>query len=142
MSGRALLDISMLLALFDPAHIHHQRARAWWGQGRPWATCPLTQNGFVRIISQSRYPRPLITAEAVIALNTLVDVPGHEFWADDISIADAGVFDHGRILGPNQITDLYLLALVVKHGGTLVTFDRGIPLAAVRAAEPRNLAVI
>lgn len=139
MSARALLDISVLLPLFDPGHIHHQTARAWWGEGSAWASCPLTQNGFVRILSQPGYPRPLSTAEAVFALRSLTALPEHEFWPDDISITDADVFDQGRILGPKQLTDLYLLALAVKHGGRLVTFDRGIPVAAVHGADARHI---
>ena len=67
---------------------------------------------------------------------------GHEFWPDDISLMDAQIFDHGRIVGPRQITDVYLLALAVKHGGRLVAFDQAIPLAAVRQAEPRHLVAI
>jgi uncharacterized protein len=142
MSGRALLDISVLLPLFDPLHVHHPKARAWWGAGQAWASCPLTQNGFVRILSKPSYSTPLSTSEAVFALYSLTDLPGHQFWPDDISIADPDVFDHSRILGPNQITHIYLLALAVKHDGRLVTFDRGIPLAAVRGAEARHLVVI
>ena len=69
-------------------------------------------------------------------------LPGHEFWSDSLSIADPAVFDHRRILGPDQITDVYLLGLAVKHGGRLVTFDRGIPIAAVRGAEARHLVVL
>jgi toxin-antitoxin system PIN domain toxin len=142
MSDRALLDVSVLIPLFDPAHVHHRRARGWWGKGEEWATCPLTQNGFVRIISQPGYPSPVSTAEAASELRKLVAVSGHEFWPDDVSIADPQVFDHTRILGPNQITDLYLLALAVKREGRLVTFDRGIPIAAVRGAEAQHIVVI
>jgi uncharacterized protein len=142
MTGRALLDVSVLLPLFDPAHVHHRRARAWWGDGRPWATCPLTQNGFVRILSKPAYPQPLSTTQAIFGLHALTALPDHEFWSDDVSIGDPEVFDHARILGPNQITDLYLLAITVKKEGRLVTFDRGIPLSAVRGAEERHIAVI
>jgi len=66
----------------------------------------------------------------------------HEFWPDDISITDQALLDHGRILGPGQITDVHLLGLAVKHGGRLVTFDRGLPLRAVRGAEVRHLVVL
>ena len=66
----------------------------------------------------------------------------HEFWPDDITITDDQLFDHGFILGPNQITDVYLLGLAVKNGGRLVTFDRGLPLKAVRGAEPKHLVVL
>jgi hypothetical protein len=80
--------------------------------------------------------------EAMSILRAQQRESDHEFWPDDVSITDADVFDHSRILGPNQITDLYLLALAVKRDGRLVTFDRGIPLSAVRGAEARHLVVI
>ena len=141
---RALFDVNMLLALFDVDHVHHGSAIAWWTdkQGHGWASCPLTQNGFVRVISQSSYPRPVSVAEAAAALRAQTEVSSHEFWPDDISIADPDIFDHGRILGTNQLTDIYLLALAVKNNGRLATFDRTIPLAAVRGAGPRHLAVL
>ena len=141
---RALLDVNVLLARFDPEHSHHQRARAWLvsHQDHGWASCPLTENGFARIVAQPGYPQSIALAAATSLLRAQIGMPGHEFWADSVSIADPDVFDHGRILGPNQITDVYLLALAVKHGGRLVTFDRGIPLAAARGAEARHLAVV
>jgi len=141
---RALFDVNALLALFDEAHPFHGPARAWWheNQAGGWATCPLTQNGFVRIMSQPRYLQRRSPIEAVAALHTGVEQPDHEFWSDGISIADATLFDHSYILGPNQITDVYLLALAVKNGGRLVTFDRGLPLRAVGGAEARHLVVL
>jgi toxin-antitoxin system PIN domain toxin len=138
---RALLDAS--LALFDPHHIHHERAGIWWeSSDGGWANCPLTQNGFVRVSSKPGYPHPIGIADVWRGLRKQIELSDHEFWPDSISILDPEVFDHGRLLGPNQITDIYLLALAVKHGGRLVTFDRGIPLAAVRGAEARHLAMI
>jgi toxin-antitoxin system PIN domain toxin len=133
---RALFDVNALLALFDEAHPFHRPARAWWhnGQASGWATCPLTQNGFVRIMSQPRYLQRRSPVEALTALRRGFDQPDHEFWPDDLSIADPALFDHSRILGPNQITDVYLLGLAVKNGGRLVTFDAGVPTAAVRGA--------
>ena len=141
---RALFDVNMLLALFDPEHIHHVRALAWWTDNREngWASCSLTQNGFVRIISGPRYLRPRSFADAMALIRAQIAQPGHAFWPDDVSIADPQTFDHGRLLGPNQITDVYLLALAVKNGGRLATLDRGVPLRAVRGAEARHLAVI
>jgi uncharacterized protein len=82
------------------------------------------------------------SAEAIAALRTGLDQPDHKFWPDDISIVDDTIFDHGYILGPNQITDVYLLGLAVRNGGRLVTFDRGLPLKAVRGAEPRHVVVL
>jgi toxin-antitoxin system PIN domain toxin len=141
---RALLDVSVLLPLFDSGHIQHERAKAWCAENAEagWASCPLTQNGFVRIACQPRYPRPARLVDAFAVLGSQLALPDHEFWPDDISVADETLFDHANVLGPNQITDVYLLALAVKHGGRLVTFDRGLPLKAVRGAEPRHLVAL
>ena len=141
---RALLDVNFLIALFDRGHTHYQRSHSWFGnnKGNGWASCPITQNGVVRILSQSTYARPVSLADATTALRLQISRSDHELWPDDLSIIDASIFDDGRILRPNQITDVYLLALAVKHGGRFVTFDRGIPLTAVRGAEPRHLAVV
>jgi len=138
---RALLDVNVLLALMDSAHVHHGAALAWWRNEREegWASCPLTQNGFVRIVCQGDYPERPTAAQAIEQLRLQLDEPSHEFWPDDISITEAVLFDRARILGPKQISDVYLLALAVKNGGRLVTFDRGIPLRAVRGAEQRHL---
>lgn len=141
---RALLDVNVLLALIDVAHVHHGRARGWWTThgAAGWASCPLTQNGFVRIISKPGYANPFPLQTALAGIATQVAQSDHEFWPDDISIADEQLFDRSRILGPNQITDVYLLALAVKNGGRLATFDRGLPLRAVRGAEARHLVVL
>jgi toxin-antitoxin system PIN domain toxin len=116
----------------------------WWAPNisAGWATCPLTENGFARIMSQPRYKKPVTTTFAIDLLAEQMNKADHAFWPDDISLRDSSRFNPSRILGPNQITDVYLLALAVKNGGRLVTFDRGIPLAAVRGAEPRHLVVI
>jgi toxin-antitoxin system PIN domain toxin len=137
---RALLDVNCLLALLDEDHVHHPRAYSWWLAHRElgWATCPITENGFARISSQSAYPghRPLRVAFEQLRRQTTSD---HEFWPDDISITDPELFDHSRILGPNQITDVYLLGLAVKRGGRLVTFDAGVPVAAVKGATKAHV---
>jgi toxin-antitoxin system PIN domain toxin len=141
---RSLFDVNVLLALFQPDHVHFERAQEWWkaNERHGWASCPLTQNGFARIISQLSYPKPLPTAEAIARLAEQIARTDHEFWNDDVSIADPGVFDPSGILGPNQITDAYLLALAVKNDGRLATLDRSVSLRAVRGAEPKHLAVI
>ena len=135
---RALLDVNVLLARFDSEHTHHQRASEWLGRHEVegWASCPLTENGFARIVTQPSYPKGIALVSAASLLRAQIGIPGHEFWPDSLSITDLDIFDHRRILGPSQITDVYLLALAVKHEGRLVTFDRGIPTAAVRGAEP------
>jgi toxin-antitoxin system PIN domain toxin len=141
---RALLDISMLLALFDTKHLHNRAAQAWWRDNRDhgWATCPLTENGFLRIVSQRGYSNPVAMADALAMLRGWAKPPLHAFWPDDVSLLDAAVIDHGRVLGPRQLTDIYLLALATRHGGRFVTLDRGISVRAVHGAEPANLVMV
>ena len=141
---RALLDVNVLIALLDELHQHHQPAKAWFMahavQG--WATCVLTQNGFVRIMSQPRYPRPITVAHAMQLLDQACRSDLHEFWPADVSLLDDAVVDRTRVHGPGQLTDLCLLALAVKHRGRLVTFDDAIPLSAVRGARREHVAVV
>lgn len=134
----------MLLALFDENHVSYERARLWWksNQQGGWASCPLTENGFVRIISQPTYPSRLVTSEALDLLRRQQALGNHTFWQDDISMLDVERFDHAQIIAPKQLTDIYLLALAVRHDGCFVTFDRAISLAAVKGAEARHLVVI
>jgi uncharacterized protein len=141
---RALLDVNMLVSLLDPEHAHHLRARAWWDEnhGQGWASCPLTQSGLLRVISSQLYPRSLSMVRAFGVLQKQLLVPGHEFWAEDISIADPAIFDHRHMVGRNQITDCYLLAVAVKHEGRLVTLDQRIVRIAVRGAGPDNLVIL
>ncbi len=141
---RALFDVSMLLALFDPLHIHHRAAMTWWAENRAegWASCPLTQNGFLRIAAQPSYSSPIPLPQAIGTFRTQIAKGGHDFWSDDISLLDAEMIDHTRLLGPRQITDIYLLALAVHHGGRFVTLDTSISPAAVRSAAPDQLVVI
>ncbi len=141
---RALLDVNILIALFDVPHVHHGRAHSWWTAHRSsgWASCPLTQNGFAHVISKPGYSRPIALQTALSALAAQLGQPDHEFWPDEISITDSQLFDHSNLFGPKQITDVYLLGLAVKNGGRLVTFDRGLPLKAVRGAEARHLVVL
>lgn len=141
---RALLDVNVLLALFDPDHVDHRVAQAFAGAdlGDGWATCPLTQNGFVRIISQPRYPSPVSTADAVARLSEAASYESHAFWPDDASLLDPDVFDRTALLTHRQVTDAYLLALAVRHGGRLVTFDTGIPLRAVKGSGNKHLEVL
>lgn len=141
---RALLDVNVLLALFDGGHLFHGKARQWWrtNMSAGWASCPLTENGFVRIISQPRYDHPVRLPDAVKLLRDWTAQPHHAFWPDDVTLLDRVRFDQSHLLTSRQITDVYLLALAVRQDGRLVTFDRGISLAAVREAEPTHLVVI
>jgi toxin-antitoxin system PIN domain toxin len=141
---RALFDVSMLLALFDPGHVMHRAAMTWWQSSRAhgWASCPLSENGFLRIISQRSYPRPVPLPDALATIQAQVARGGHEFWPDDLSILDAERINHTRLLGPAQITDIYLLALAVRHNGRLVTLDRSMDSTSVRNAAPANLVIV
>ena len=141
---RALLDINVLLALFDSDHVDHQRARDWLDAeiGHGWASCALTENGFVRIISQPRYPNPISPYEAIQRLDLATQTQHHERWPCTLSILDKDVIDRGRLHGPRQVTDAYLLAVATANGGRFVTFDSRVPLAAVKGAEESNLCVL
>jgi hypothetical protein len=140
---RALLDVNVLIALLDADHAHHARARAWLkGRAEGWASCPITENGCVRIMSQVAYPNPLPAAAVIERLAGAARPPHHAFWPDDVSMLDEAVADRRRIQGPRQVTDLYLLALAVHRGGTFATFDSGIPLSAIAGATAAHLTVI
>lgn len=141
---RALLDVNVLIALFDSDHVDHARGRAWFAAEvrHGWASCAVTENGFVRVVSQPRYPSPVPTALAVARLARATQEVHHEFWPCDLSLLDERVFDRSRIHGPRQVTDAYLLALAVARTGRLVTFDRTIALESVVGARAANLVVL
>ena len=140
----ALLDVNILLALLDAAHVHHQRVKAWLlaQENLSWASCPFTENGFIRIISQPAYPGHVSVEQATNLLARAAASSEHHFWADDLSLLDQSIFDHSKIHGPKQITDAYLLALAVHHGGRLVALDRAIAVNCVRNAKPENLLLL
>ncbi|HET9107031.1 MAG TPA: TA system VapC family ribonuclease toxin [Steroidobacteraceae bacterium] len=141
---RSLLDINVLIAMFDPDHVSHEPAIAWFARHAKagWASCPLTQNGWIRIMSSPSYANPQPVQALVRRLAEACAESIHEFWPDAPSLLDPAVFDATRIHGPRQITDVYLLGLAVRHGGRFVTFDGRIPLQAVRDATEKNLVVL
>lgn len=131
---RFLLDVNVLIALIDPSHLHHDRAHAWFSASGSdsWATCPLTQNGVLRILGNARFPSSPGTPAAVAkALKVFLAHPGHEFWPDNVSLLDGTHADAERLLKSAQVTDSYLLALAVAHQGALATFDRRFVVDAV-----------
>ena len=145
MSRTALLDVNVLVALFDATHVHHDTAHDWFADHRAlgWATCPITQNGLIRVLSNPRYGSPGSSLRAVReAVQRLVSSKDHEFWPDDISMADNARFDVSAMAGHRQLTDVYLLGLAAKWKGHLVTLDRSIPVRAVVGAGPETLTVI
>jgi hypothetical protein len=141
---RALLDVNVLIALLDAAHVHHRVARDWLQQNiaEGWASCPLTQNGCVRILSQPGYPGGQVPAQVAARLAHACRTDWHEFWPDTISLLEHDLLDWQHVFSSRQLTDAYLLALAVRHSGRLVTFDRLIPLAAVPGAASNNLVLI
>ena len=133
-----LLDVNVLISLIDPGHVGHDAAHRWFeAEGRQdWATCPLTENGVIRIVGHPKYPNtPGSPAEVAALVARLRGLPGHAFWPDDISLAGADRVDSARIRTPGQVTDSYLLALAVAHGGRLATFDRRLSPVAVRGGK-------
>ena len=138
---RALLDINVLIALHDRDHVHHIRAATWFEANieHGWASCPLTQNGCLRIMNQPGYSSPQPLAALIAMLQRSTSAPVHEIWFDDISILDAARFQHTHMHGHHQLTDLYLLGLALKNSGRLVSFDKRIPLSAVHGATSANM---
>jgi uncharacterized protein len=133
-----LLDVNVLIALIDPAHIQHEPAHTWFvalGK-RTWATCPLTENGVLRIVGHPAYPNsPGTPAAAADSMASLRALPNHVFWPDDISLLDVRKIDMSRLLSAGQVADSYLLALAHGHEGRLATFDRRLIADAVRGGE-------
>jgi len=139
-----LIDINVLIVLIDPSHVGHDTAHRWFAEtgAAAWATCPLTENGVVRIVGHPKYPSsagsPASVAPIVVCLRTL---PGDVFWNDDLSLVDSDLVDVDQILTPSQVTDSYLLALAVKNSGQLATFERRLSTRAVRSGRAGLLVI-
>ncbi|MCY7370459.1 MAG: VapC toxin family PIN domain ribonuclease [Polaromonas sp.] len=141
---RAILDVSVLIALLDTQHLHHAGVTRWFANNAAsgWASCPLTQNGCIRILSQPAYLNS--TAAAVVA-DILIDATAdasHQFWPDSFSLLESGALNWDRLLSGRHLTAVYLLALAVRNKGRLATLDQGIPLSAVPGALPEHLIVL
>ena len=124
-----LLDINILIALADPDHVHHVLASDFFRANHRagWATCPITENGFVRIISHPKYPKGLASPElARDALRHLCSHGGHRFWPDDISMRGFDKLPHSK-----HLTDQYLLSLAIHRQGKLATLDGRIDCSSV-----------
>ena len=141
---RALLDVNVLIALLDAAHVHHHLATAWLARNirHGWASCPITQICCVRIMSQAGYPNAQPATQVAERLGMAAADRHHEFWAADVDALGARSFNWSRILSSRQVTDAYLLALAVANKGRFVTFDRRVLPETARSAEPRNLEII
>ncbi len=144
-SRRLLLDVNVWVALFDDAHVASTQANALIDTPDiAIATSPLIENSVIRILNIPSYGKrgalglQRVRAQLVHACRSL----NHEFWPDDVTLRDDTAVDFNRVHGHHQVTDLYLLALAVKHNGTLVTFDQNIPLTAVQGAAAHHLRVL
>ena len=143
MSRVALLDVNFVVALFDAEHVHHEAAHDWFADHRAlgWATCPITENGFVRVLANPSYgPQFTQASELIDRLRKVCASGHHEFWDDAISLRDGRLFNVTQ--GYRQLTDICLLGLAVRRGGRLATFDQKIPLAAVKGATRASLEVV
>lgn len=133
MTTTYLLDVNLLLALSDPMHAHHEAAHRWFAANgqQSWSTCPITENGFIRIASHPRYPNsPGSSSVAVAILRQFCANPGHCFWSEGITLRDS--LTPQAVITHNQVTDVYLLAVAVHHGGKLATLDQSIPASSIR----------
>lgn len=141
----ALLDVNVLVALFDGAHTHHEVAHEWFAKQRElgWATCPLTENGLVRVLSNAAYPgRRTTLRDAIVRLGAFRSSGYHSFWPDETSLCEDGLYDPTHIAGSRQLTDVYILGLAVHRGGCLATFDGRMRRESVRGASPEHLVLI
>ncbi len=124
-----MLDVNVLVALAWPNHVHHSRALRWFAANREegWATCPVTESGFVRVSSNVRViPDARTPEQAIHLLRQIRQLPGHTFWGDDVSPVDSDATAFEQVVGYRQVTDAHLLTLAMRRGGSLATFDRGI----------------
>ena len=126
------------MALAWPNHVHHGRALQWFSalgeQG--WATCPVTESGFVRVSSNVRViPDARTPVQAIELLRQIRGLPGHSFWADDVSPVDSDAPAFERVVGYRQVTDAHLVTLAMRNRGRLATFDRGVAELAPRTPD-------
>lgn len=129
-----LLDVSVLIALFDAEHVNCRLARDWFKSlaGGPWATCPLTELGVMRIMGNRSYPgSPGSPAAIKLFLDALIARGGHQFWQDEIDLRDTAAIDASRLLSHAQLTDSYLLALARSRGAMFATLDQRVVLSAI-----------
>jgi toxin-antitoxin system PIN domain toxin len=141
---RALLDVNVLIALLDSDHIHHQLATRWMASAQfgGWASCPITQNGCIRIMSQPAYPGALPLRSVVDRLGMATRHSSHQFWADSLALVGHPGISWDHLSGHRQLTDAYLLALAVSQGGRFVTIDSRVALRSVPEAKPEQLVVL
>jgi len=141
----ALLDVNVLVALLWPAQESHPTAQNWFKRrsAEGWATCPQTQAGFVRIVSNPAFsPSAVSPGEATQALRKSLAHPNHEYWPADVSYLEAIEPFGSQIVGHKQVSDAYLLGLAIHRRGSLVTMDRGILELVPVSMQQRGLVTL
>lgn len=140
----ALLDVNVLIALLDAQHVHHRLCQQWLHQhiADGWASCPITLNGCIRIMSQPTYPNAVPLQQVAARLQQAMQTPQHQFWPDDVNPLQGDTMQWQQLLHSRQVTDAYLLALACRHEGRLVTLDRKISLRHVGNSSDDNLHII
>jgi len=139
--GVFLLDVNVLIAMAWPTHSAHERVKGWLGRNAKdaWATCPLTQTAFVRILSNPSFSRhALVPSEAMTLLQAYLGHPTHKFWADDLSLVQALEPLTARLSGHQQVTDAYLLGLAIHKKGKFATLDRAISALLPERSRERD----
>ena len=135
---RYLLDVNVLIALMDPAHVEHDQVQEWFGRvgHKAFATCPITENGLLRIVGHPKYPNspgpPSVVASALSAIRAL---PGHAFWPDSVSLVDSNLVDPALLSSHGRVTDSYLLALARVNHGKLATMDQKLATEVVNEGK-------
>ncbi len=135
---RHLLDVNVLIALVDPAHVQHDTVHAWFAKvgHKAFATCPLTENGLLRVVGHPKYPNSPGPPSAVVAsLVAIRALPGHAFWPDSISLLDTPQVMPAQLSSHSRVTDSYLLALARAHKGKLATLDHKLATDAVEGGR-------
>ncbi len=139
-----LLDVNVLVALAWPNHIHHEAALKWFERNQPegWATCPVTQSGFVRVSSNRQIiPEAKSPGESILLLRRMTEVGSHFFWSDDTSLLDSDFISAQRIIGHRQVTDAHLVALTLRQQGRLATFDKGVAQVVPPTVKPEDVLI-
>ena len=144
-TARVLLDVNVLIALLDDAHVFSRRTYEWLDSApRQVATCPIVENGVIRIMSAPSYSTTHRATPEQVAqgLKALIEALDHEFWPDEVSLLDETLIDFSRLHGHRQVTDAFLLALAVRRRGAFASFDTALPVTAVRGARKTHVVAI
>lgn len=142
---RHLLDVNVWVALLDEAHVHHAQALAFVQKRNiRMATCPLVENGVIRVLNLPGYSNSGPAGFEAVSnkLQQICTDLDHEFWPDNLSLRSGGLVNWSRVLGHNQLTDVYLLALALSHQGCLVTLDHRVALSTVHGASNKHLLLL